>query len=101
MLSCDSDCFSAKNICVLWCNKMDKKTEETKEKHIADIIGEWGNWQRTLFIYSFTFELISALNNMGYSFHAFKIDFWCHDVPDNYQVKFYKICLTTKTFLSE
>ena len=84
---------------------MDKKIEETKEKsqvkHVADIIGEWGNWQRTLFIYAFIFDLISAFNNMGYSFYAFKVDFWCHDVPDNYQVKFYKICLTTKNFLSE
>ena len=81
---------------------MDQKIEETKQKpqvkHVADIIGEWGNWQRTLFVYSFMLGIIAALNNMGYSFHAFEIDFWCHDVPHDYRVKFYKIYLTTKNF---
>ena len=65
-----------------------KKTKENTEevKHVADIIGEWGNWQRTLFIYLFLMDAIAALNNMGYSFHAFEVDFWCHDVPEDYKV---------------
>ena len=61
-----------------------KKTKEVK--HVADIIGEWGNWQRQLFIYMFTLEIIGAFNNMGYSFNAFQTDFWCEDVPNDYKV---------------
>ena len=63
-----------------------KPKENTEVKHVADIIGEWGNWQRTLFIYLFILDVIAALNNMGYSFHAFEMNFWCDDVPEDYQV---------------
>ena len=64
-----------------------KKTEEkTEVKHVADIIGEFGNWQRALFIYLFLMEILVAVNNMGYSFHAFQVDFWCEDVPEDYKV---------------
>ena len=68
---------------------MDKKIQETKEfqvKHVADIIGEWGNWQRALFIYASILGIFAALNNIGYTFHAFQVDFWCEDVPEDYKV---------------
>ena len=66
---------------------MSKEIEKTKEvKYVADIIGEWGNWQRQLFIYLFILNIIVAFNNMGYSFYAFETDFWCEDVPKDYKV---------------
>ncbi|CAG2118725.1 unnamed protein product, partial [Medioppia subpectinata] len=56
-------------------------------KHIGDIVGEWGKWQFRLFIFCFIQESVSALNNMGYSFMAYDNDFWCSDVPPDYQEK--------------
>ena len=60
--------------------------EEESVKHIADIVGEWGQWQRHLFWYCFLLSTASAINNMGYSFHSYNVDFWCSDVPINYPV---------------
>ena len=69
---------------------MTKEIKESKENkqvnHVADIIGEWGNWQRSLFIYLFLLDIIGALNNMGYSFYTFQVEFWCDDVPWDYKV---------------
>ncbi len=60
--------------------------EEESVKHIADIVGEWGKWQSHLFWYFFLLSAVSALNNMGYSFHSYDVDFWCSDVPIHYPV---------------
>ena len=66
---------------------MSKEIKKTKEvKHVADIIGEWGNYQCQLLIILFIRFIILAFNNMGYSFNAFKTDFWCEDVPKDYKV---------------
>ncbi len=62
------------------------KKEEESVKHIADVVGEWGQWQRHLFWYLFLLSAVSALNNMGYSFHSYDVDFWCSDVPIHYPV---------------
>jgi hypothetical protein len=60
--------------------------EEESVKHIADIVGEWGQWQRHLFCYFFILSAVTALNNLGYSFHSYNVDFWCSDVPIHYPV---------------
>ena len=69
---------------------MHEEIKETKEiskvKHAADIIGEWGNWQRKLFIYLFLLDVIGAFNNMGYSFYTFEVGFWCENVPQDYKI---------------
>ena len=53
-------------------------------KHIADIVGEWGRWQLELFLYKFLVSTTAAFINMGYSFHAKSVDFWCSDVPQEF-----------------
>jgi hypothetical protein len=77
--------------------------EEESVKHIADIVGEWGRWQRHFFFYCFLLSTASAVNNMGYAFHSYNVDFWCSDVPIDYPVfkKFFdifvkKFCSSTK-----
>ncbi|CAG2162928.1 unnamed protein product [Oppiella nova] len=50
-------------------------------KHVANILGEWGRWQFKWTVFVFVMMAISAINNMGYAFHAFDNDFWCSDVP--------------------
>mgnify|MGYP007023914409 CR=1 FL=1 len=75
-----------------------KKTKEVK--HVADIIGEWGNWRRHFFIYLFIQDIIGSFNNMGYSFNAFETDFWCEDVPKDYKVLIYSIQTTLQTIPS-
>jgi hypothetical protein len=60
--------------------------EEESVKHIADIVGEWGQWQRHLFWYFFLLSAVSALNNIRYIFHSYNVDFWCSDVPIDYPV---------------
>ena len=59
---------------------------KSEVKHVADIVGEWGKWQFHLASYIFVLWAAAALNNMGYTFHAFNNDFWCSDVPENYEV---------------
>ncbi|CAG2100136.1 unnamed protein product [Medioppia subpectinata] len=66
------------NILVL---KMTTKVVEVK--HIADIVGEWGKWQFMLFSHCFLFFGSAAFVNMGYVFHAKRVDFWCADTPTN------------------
>jgi hypothetical protein len=63
---------------------------ESKKKvqHVTDIVGEFGQWQLWLAIYVFLIDIVSAFNNMGYTFHAFKVDFWCEDVPQDYHVSY-------------
>jgi hypothetical protein len=64
-----------------------EKGEIKKEvKYVADIIGEWGRWQLVLSSFMFIVEIVTAISNMGYSFHAFDVDYWCHDVPHNFEV---------------
>ena len=69
-------------------------------KHIADIIGEWGKWQGHLFSYCFLMWGASAINNMGYSFHAYDVEFWCSDVPIDYPVinRFISIIVLQKSY---
>jgi hypothetical protein len=49
--------------------------DEESVKNIADIVGEWGQWQRHLFWYYFLLSAVSALNNVGYSFHSYNVGF--------------------------
>ncbi|CAG2166905.1 unnamed protein product [Oppiella nova] len=58
--------------------------QKSNVKHIADIVGEWGKWQLHLASFSFILWAVAAINNMGYSFHAYDNDFWCSDVPYDY-----------------
>ncbi len=63
------------------------KCGEVKEVlNVSDIIGDWGKWQRNLSFLVFFQGIAMALCTMGFSFHAFKVEFWCHDVPIDYQV---------------
>ena len=50
-------------------------------RHIADIVGEFGKWQFKLIFFKFLIASVGAFINMGYSFHAKTVDFWCSDVP--------------------
>ncbi|CAG2100135.1 unnamed protein product [Medioppia subpectinata] len=52
-------------------------------KHIADIVGEWGKWQFILCAHCFLLWSSAAFINMGYAFHAKRVDFWCADTPTN------------------
>jgi len=61
--------------------------KEIKVKNLTDIIGEFGRWQMWLTLYVFFIKFGIAFNNMGFPFHAFKVDFWCDDVPKDYQVR--------------
>ena len=56
-------------------------------KHICDIVGELGKWQIIFVTFATIKESLRVLSNMGYSFHAFSNDFWCRDVPIDYQVR--------------
>ncbi|XP_054165996.1 organic cation transporter protein-like, partial [Oppia nitens] len=58
--------------------------DKSSVKHIADIVGEWGKWQFHFVAYCFILWSFAAINNMGYSFHAYNNDFWCSDVPIDY-----------------
>ena len=75
--------------------------EGSNVKHISDIVGELGKWQFIFISFSFILRGASALSNMGYSFHAYKNDFWCSDVPIDLPVifKFLLIGLFYKEFI--
>jgi hypothetical protein len=73
--------------------------EEESVKHIADIVEEWGHWQRHLFWYCFLLSAVAALNNMGYSFHSYNVDFWCSDVPIDYPVFAVLVQIIAKNFI--
>lgn len=60
---------------------------EKEVKYLADIIGEWGKWQLILSAFMFVCDLVTAINNMGYTFHAFSVDYWCDDVPVDFEVR--------------
>ena len=64
---------------------MTKVKEEVT--HVAEIIGEWGRWQLICCILFFILNITVAMNNMGFTFHAFQADYWCDDVPIDYPVK--------------
>jgi hypothetical protein len=73
--------------------------EEKSVKHIADIVGEWGQWQKHLLWYCFLLSAVSALENMGYTFHTYSIDFWCSDVPIDYPVFAILVQILAKNFI--
>ncbi|RWS24126.1 organic cation transporter protein-like protein [Leptotrombidium deliense] len=50
----------------------------------ADIIGEWGPWQRKLIIFFTCVYAISPFQNLGIMFYAPKIKFWCVR-PEGYE----------------
>lgn len=60
-------------------------TEKLQIKHVSDIIGEFGFYQRHFIIFVTCLSTFGAINNMGYSFHAPKIDYWCADTPFEYR----------------
>ena len=60
---------------------------ESSVQHVTDMIGEFGRWQMWLLVYIFLIDIVSAFNNMGFTFHAYKTDFWCADVPQDYHNK--------------
>jgi hypothetical protein len=61
-------------------------TKVSDVKHICDIVGELGKWQLIFVAFSTMKKSAGAISNMGYSFHAYSNDFWCKDVPIDYQV---------------
>lgn len=59
---------------------MAHKEDKSEIKSISDIIGEWGRWQSVIFVHVFLLWAASAINNMGYSFHAYDdFEFGCVD----------------------
>ncbi|CAG2114873.1 unnamed protein product, partial [Medioppia subpectinata] len=66
-------------------SKIMDEQQKPDVKHIADIVGEWGKWQFQLITFCFILWGVAAVNNMGYSFMAYDNDFWCSDVPPDYQ----------------
>ncbi|CAG2100137.1 unnamed protein product [Medioppia subpectinata] len=69
--------------CCCFLPKLISKKKLVEVKHIADIVGEWGKWQFMLFSHCFLFFGSAAFVNMGYVFHAKRVDFWCADTPTN------------------
>ncbi len=61
--------------------------EEYKVSHITDLVGGFGRWQFLFGALSFFYIMVSSFNSIGYSFHSFNIEFWCDDVPLDYQVR--------------
>ena len=53
---------------------------------VTDIVGEWGKWQFSFTSFYFIQWIVGALNNIGYTFHAYNNDYWCSDVPQDYPV---------------
>lgn len=62
-------------------------------KHVADIVGEFGKWQLRMCCFCFVLYAMEAINNLGYTFHAFHNEHWCADVPLDY-----KVCLDVRPF---
>ncbi len=52
---------------------------EKNVKHVSDVVGEWGLWQRNITYFSLSISLFSALNNLSVSFYAPNIQYWCAD----------------------
>ena len=50
-----------------------------KIKHISDVVGEWGPWQRNITLFTLSSNLFSAFNNLALSFYAPNISYWCSD----------------------
>ena len=72
-------------------------SETTNIKHISDIVGELGKWQINFISFSVILRAASALSNMGYSFHAYRNEFWCNDVPTELPVIWFYLI---KTYLT-
>ena len=60
---------------------------ESSVQHVTDMFGEFGQWKMWLAVYNFLYEIVAAFSNMGFTFHAYKTDFWCDDVPQDYHNK--------------
>jgi OCT family organic cation transporter-like MFS transporter 4/5 len=46
---------------------------------VSDITGDWGPWQRNIFLFLFFGAMFSAFHGLGLSFYAPDIDYWCAD----------------------
>jgi hypothetical protein len=51
--------------------------------HVSEIIGNFGKWQLNIAAFYFTIYILSPFNNLGITFHAPKIKYWCEGY-DNY-----------------
>lgn len=67
--------------------------EDHDVKHVANIVGDWGKWQLNLFLFCIIGDLITCHNNIGYSFHAYAVDYWCDDVPIDFVVRINYFCI--------
>ena len=63
--------------------------ESSQVRHISDIAGEWGKWQRDLTIFVFIIQALNSYNDLSYSFHSYETNFWCNDFPNEYKVLFF------------
>ena len=50
---------------------------------VSDITGDWGPWQRNIFLFLFTGAIFSAFHGLGVTFYAPDIEFWCSDDAEN------------------
>lgn len=58
----------------------------SKIEHITDVIGDWGNWQRNIFLCYLSVAIFSAFHNLGMSLMAPKVNFWCKGIPARFRV---------------
>ena len=47
-------------------------------KHVSDIVGHFGPWQRNIYLFFFACALFSAWHGLGLAFYAPEVDHWCH-----------------------
>lgn len=59
-------------------------SDEHEVMDVSDITGDWGSWQRNIFLFLFSGAIFSAFHGLGLTFYAPDIDFWCSE--DGYVV---------------
>lgn len=60
---------------------------------INDVVGDWGKWQRDIFLFYASLAIFSAFNNLGLSLMSPKVDFWCKGTPAAFRVRLFFFCL--------
>ena len=51
--------------------------DEESIKHVSDIIGSWGKFQKWLFFYASIVYIISPFTGASLDYYMIKSDFWC------------------------
>src|ERR1700733_5012454 len=57
-------------------------------KHVSDVIGEWGKWQRNITFFALSISIFSAFNNLAVSFYAPDVKYYCADNDTDIGINF-------------